>query len=109
MAIGFMSRALAWFNVQGAECRHVMSDNGPAYISCRFAMACKNLGDKHIRTRSYSPRTNGKAQCFIQTLCTERAYSMPFQNSDERYLWLPRYLSIYNRLSKHSALGGLSN
>jgi transposase InsO family protein len=107
-AIGFLCRALAWFNGQGVDCRQVMSDNGPAYISRRFAKACKVLGLKHIRTRPYTPRTNGKAERFIQTLCKEWAYSMPFQNSVERNLWLPRYLSIYNRLRKHSALGGRS-
>jgi len=93
---------------QGVECRQLMSDNGPAYLSRRFAKACKALGLKHIRTRPYTPRTNGKAERFIQTLCKEWAYSMPFQNSVERNLWLPRYLSIYNRLRKHSALGGRS-
>ena len=93
-AIGFLSRGLAWFNGQGVECAQVMSDNGPAYISRRFAKACKVLGIKHIRTRPYTPRTNGKAERFIQTLCKEWAYSMPFQNSVERNLWLPRYLSI---------------
>ena len=104
-AIGFLSRAVAWFNGQGVECRQVMSDNGSAYISKAFAKACSALGLKHIRTRPYTPRTNGKAERFIQTLCREWAYSMPFQNSEERNRWLPRYLSIYNRLRKHSALG----
>jgi len=66
-AIGFMSKAMAWFNVQGVECCHVMSDNGPAYISHRFAMACKTYGIKHIQTRSYPTRINGKAEPFIQT------------------------------------------
>ena len=58
-AIGFLSRAVAWFNGQGVECRQVMSDNGPAYLSRSFAKACKVLGLKHIRTRPYTPRTNG--------------------------------------------------
>ena len=107
-AIGFLSRAVAWFNSQGVECRQVMSDNGPAYLSRSFAQACKALGLKHIRTRRYTPRTNGKAERFIQTLCKEWAYAMAFQNSKERDNWLPRYLSIYNRLRKHSALGGRS-
>jgi transposase InsO family protein len=85
-----------------------MSDNGPAYVSRSFAKACKALGLKHIRTRPYTPRTNCKAERFIQTLCREWAYGMPFQNSEERNQWLPRYLSIYNRLRKHTALGGKS-
>lgn len=104
-AIGFLSRAVAWFNGQGVECRQVMSDNGSAYISKAFAKACSALGLKHIRTRPYTPQTNGKAERFIQTLCREWAYSMPFQNSEERNRWLPRYLSIYNRRRKHSAIG----
>jgi transposase InsO family protein len=107
-AIGFLSRAVAWFNGQGVECRQVMSDNGSAYISKAFAKACGILGLKHIRTRPYTPRTNGKAERFIQTLCKEWAYAMAFQNSQERDHWLPRYLTIYNRLRKHSALGGRS-
>jgi transposase InsO family protein len=104
-AIGFVSRAVVWFNGQGVECRQVMSDNVPAYVSRSFAKACNALGLKHIRTRPYTPRTNGKAERFIQTLCREWAYPMAFQNSEERSRWLPRYLSIYNRHRKHSALG----
>ena len=101
--IGFHSRAVAWFNSQGIECRRVMSDNGPAYVSKAFAKACHVLGLRHIRTRPYTPRTNGKAERFIQTLCKEWAYAMAFPNSEERNRWLPRYLGIYNRLRKHSA------
>jgi transposase InsO family protein len=61
-AIGFLPRAVAWFNGHGVECRQVMSDNGPAYLSRSFAKACKALGLKHIRTRPYTPRTSGKAE-----------------------------------------------
>jgi len=71
-----------------------MSDNGPAYLSCCLARVCKPLALKHIRTRPYSPRTNGKAERIIQTLCKECAYRMPFQNSGELNQWLPCYLSI---------------
>jgi len=85
-----------------------MTDNGPAYVSRSFAKACKALGLKRIRTRPYTPRTNGKAERFIQTFCREWAYGMPFQNSEERNQWLPRYLAIDNRLRKHTALGGRS-
>jgi transposase InsO family protein len=98
--IGFLGRAISWFNSQGIDCWQVMSDNGPACVS----KACRTLGLRHIRTRPYTPRTNGKAERFIQTLCKEWAYGMPFQNAEGRVRWLPRYLAIYNRLRTHSAL-----
>ena len=64
-AIGFLTRALAWFNGHGVECRQVMSDNGSAYISKAFAKACSALKLKHIRTKPYTPRSYGKAERFI--------------------------------------------
>jgi len=60
--IGLLSRAVAWFNAQGDECRRLMSNNGPAYVPKAFAKACSTLGLRHIRTRPYTPRTNGKAE-----------------------------------------------
>jgi len=107
-AVGFLSRVVAWFNSQGVDCRQVMSDNGSAYLSKAFVKACGALGLKHICTRPYTPPTNGKAERFIQTLCKEWAYAIPFQISDEPNACLPRYLSIYNRIRKHSALGSRS-
>jgi hypothetical protein len=68
-AIGFLSRAVAWFNGQCDECRQVMADNGPPYVSSIFAKGCKALCLKHIRTRPYTPRTNSKTERFIQTMC----------------------------------------
>jgi transposase InsO family protein len=112
--IGILSRAVAWFNGQdnlyaeanGYECRRVMSDNGPAYVSKAFAKACRILGLRHIRTpRPTRPGPTTRPNRFIQTLCREWAYAMAFQNSEERNRWLPRYLAIDNRVSKHSALG----
>jgi transposase InsO family protein len=105
MAIGCLNRAVAWFNSQGVECRQVMSDNDPAYLSRSLAKACGALGLKHIRTRPYTPRTKGTAERFIQTFCKEWAYAMAFANSEKRNRWLPRHQSIYNRLRKDSALG----
>ncbi len=64
-AIGFLSRAVAWFNGLGGECRQVMSDNGSVYVSRSFSKACKDLGLKFISTRPYTPSTNGKADRFI--------------------------------------------
>lgn len=104
-ALGFLSRTVAWFNGQGVECQQVMSDNGPAQVSRSFAKACAALGLRHIRTSPYASRTNGKAERFIQNLCREWAYSMPFHNSVERNRWLPRYLSIYNRIRSHPVIG----
>jgi len=104
--IGFLGRAVV--NAQGVECRRVMSDTGPSYVSKEFATACRTLGLRHIRTRPYSHRTNGKVERVIQTLCKEWAYVMAFPISEERNRWLPRYLPIYNRLRKHSALVWLS-
>lgn len=82
-----------------------MSHNGPNYNSRAFAKVCRILGVRHIRTNPYTSRTNGKAEMFIQMDCREWAYAMAFQNSEERNQWLPRYLSIFNRLRKHLALG----
>jgi transposase InsO family protein len=62
----------------------MMSDNLPAYLSCRFAKACRALGLNQIRTRPYTPRTNGKAERFIHALFRAWTYGMLFQNSEER-------------------------
>jgi transposase InsO family protein len=70
-AIGFLSRAVAWLNSQRVECRQAMWDNGPAYLSRSVTRASKALALRHIRTRPYTPRTKGKAERLIQTLCTE--------------------------------------
>jgi transposase InsO family protein len=82
--IGFLSRAVACFNGLGIGCRRVMSGIGPTSVSKAFAKACRTLGLRHVRTRPYTPRNNGKAERFIQTLCREWAYAMAFQNSEER-------------------------
>jgi len=106
--VGFLARAVGWFSEQGTTCRRVLSDNGSAYCSGDWRKACKTLALKPIRTNPYTPRTNGKAERFIQTLCREWAYGMPFPTSEERKWWLPRYLGLDNRRRCHMALGGLS-
>jgi transposase InsO family protein len=106
--VGFLARAVGWFSEQGITCRRVLSDNGSSYRSGEWRKACGVLNLKPIRTRPYTPRTNGKAERFIKTLLGEWAYAMSFQTSEERNRWLPRYLGIYNGRRCHMALGGLS-
>ena len=104
--VGFLVRAVSWFNSQGITCRRVLSDNGSAYRSRQWRKACSVLGLKAKRTRAYRPQTNGKAERFIKTLQAEWAYAMPFTSSEERKRWLPRYLAIYNGRRGHMALAG---
>lgn len=88
--VGFLARAVGWFSAQGITCRRVLSDNGSSYRSGEWRKACSALDLRPIRTRPYTPRTNGKAERFIKTLLGEWAYAMPFQTSEERNRWLPR-------------------
>jgi transposase InsO family protein len=104
-AIGFLRRALAWFRERGVEVERVMTDNGPAYISHAHAAACRELGLRHLRTRPYRPRTNGKAERLIQTLLREWAYGQIYGSSAERTAQLPRWLDHYNYRRPHGALG----
>jgi hypothetical protein len=106
--VGFLAHAVGWFSEQGITCRRVLSDNGPSYRSGDWRKACRALDLKPIRTKPYTPQTNGKAERFIKTLLAERAYVIPYQTSAERNHWLPRYLEIYNDHRCHMALGGLT-
>ena len=92
----FLARATRWFARQGVTVRRVMTDNGVGYVSHAFRDAAHGLGQRHIRTRPYTPKTNGKAERFIKTLQEEWAYGRPFTSSDERNGWLPQWLKIYN-------------
>ncbi|BBD38234.1 integrase [Aminobacter sp. Y103A] len=83
-ATGFLNRALAWYARLGARVERVMTDNGSAYRSKLFAQALQGAGARHIRTRPYTPRTNGKAERFIQTSLREWAYARPYASSNER-------------------------
>ena len=102
----FLSRAVAWFRARGVTVRQVMTDNGGGYISTPFAELCRSLELRHIRTRPYTPRTNGKAERFIQTLLREWAYPITYSHSRQRTAMLGQYLHFYNHHRKHTALGG---
>jgi transposase InsO family protein len=104
-ACGFLKRAVAWFGTQGVKVKAVMTDNGSCYISNAFAALCALLHLRHQRTRPYTPRTNGKAERFIQTLLREWAYARAYLNSELRREQLPRWLDHYNRHRPHGGIG----
>ena len=83
-AVPFLERAVGWFARQGITVERVMTDNGSAYRSHHWRHACGGLALRHLRTRPYTPRTNGKAERFIQTSLREWAYARPFATSHER-------------------------
>lgn len=101
---GFLVRALRWFRTRGITVERVMTDNGSAYVSRLFAMALRWLNIRHIRTRPYTPRTNGKAERFIQTLLREWAHAISYRSSESRNRHLKRYLDWYNTARPHYAL-----
>ena len=105
-AVTFLERALAWFASLGVTVKRVMTDNGSAYRSHAFRQAIHDAGLKHKRTRPYTPRTNGKAERFIQTSLREWAYLQAFTSSAERSAAMQPWLHHYNRHRPHSALGG---
>jgi transposase InsO family protein len=103
--IGFLARALAWFAEHGVVVREVMSDNGSPYRSKLWAAEISRRGLVHIRTRPYRPRTNGKAERFIQTMLREWAYAATYRSSTHRRTVLPRWLHHYNHTRLHGSLG----
>jgi len=101
----FITRALAWFAARGVTIRRVMTDNGSAYRSDVFRAVLVHAGVRHLRTRPYTPRTNGKAERLIQTLLREWAYAVPYIDSPRRTAALRPWLRYYNRRRPHTALG----
>lgn len=100
----FLARATQWFSQLGVTVRRVMTDNGVGYISHAFRDAAIALGQRHIRTRPYTPKTNGKAERFIKTLQEEWAYGRAYNTSNQRTQWLPEWLQIYNCERKHGGI-----
>jgi transposase InsO family protein len=105
-AVAFLQRARTWFALHGVAIERVMTDNGSAYKSQVFRTALSAAGIHHKRTRPYTPRTNGKAERFIQTSLREWAYAAPYNSSAERAAAMPAWLCSYNSRRPHSALGG---
>jgi len=100
----FLIRAVQWFARHGIAIERVMTDNGVGYVSRLFANTVRQLGARHIRTRPYTPKTNGKAERFIKTLQEEWAYAMPYKSSQRRNANLQRWLNIYNCERPHGGI-----
>jgi transposase InsO family protein len=105
-ACAFLTRALAFFEAHGVRVERVMSDNGSAYRSRLFKSLLAEAGLEHIRTRPYTPRTNGKAERFIQTSLREWAYANAYASSTEREHAMHPWITAYNHKRPHSALAG---
>jgi transposase InsO family protein len=104
-AARFLERAVTYYGRFGVKVRQVMTDNGPCYRSNLFKQTCSRLGLRHLRTRPYTPRTNGKAERFIQSALREWAYAHAYRHSKERAATLPLWLHRYNWHRPHHSLG----
>jgi transposase InsO family protein len=103
----FLRRATAWYRTLGIRVKKILTDNGSGYRARRFAHELERLKVIHKRTRPYRPRTNGKAERFIQTLLREWAYAVAYLTSEARARVLPRWLRHYNQRRPHGSLHGL--
>jgi transposase InsO family protein len=103
-AAAFLRAAVAYYASLGVKVARVMTDNGPCYKSFEFRDACRELGLRHIRTRFYTPKTNGKAERFIQTALREWAYAKAYTHSHDRSAELPVWLHRYNWHRPHASL-----
>ena len=104
-AIAFLRRASDFYRAHGITIERVLTDNGSAYRAAMHALACRQLGIKHLRTRPYRPQTNGKAERFIRTMLAGWAYGAIYGTSQERTRALDGWLWHYNHRRRHSALG----
>ena len=100
----FLRRALAWYRSRRIEVQRVMTDNGPGYISNAFNALCAERGIRHLLTKPYTPKTNGKAERFIQTLTQRWAYKRPYRTSALRTAALRPWLRDYNHERPHRGI-----
>jgi len=103
-AVDFLKAAVTYYRSLGVAVALVMTDNGSCYKAFAFRDACRDLGLKHIRTKPYTPKTNGKAERFIQTALREWAYARPYDHSDQRTRRLPQWLHDYNWHRPHGGI-----
>ena len=107
-AVGFLRRAVAYFASCGITVQRLLTDNGAAYKSAIHALACRQLGIRHIRTRPYRPQTNGKAERFIRTMLDGWAYGAIYGSTAERAAALDGWLWRYNHRRPHRAIGRIT-
>jgi len=104
-AVAFLKAAVAYYASLRITVERVMTDNGSCYKSFAFRRACKRLGLRHIRTKPYTPKTNGKAERFIQSSLREWAYAQTYEHSQQRRKHLPLWLHRYNWHRPHAGIG----
>lgn len=107
-ATAFLLQAVAYYKSLGITVTRVMTDNGGCYKSHLFRDACASLAIKHIRTRPYTPQTNGKAERFIQTALREWAYAQAYESSNQRRDALAPWLHRYNWHRPHASLAKMT-
>jgi transposase InsO family protein len=105
-ATAFLDRALGWFGRHGVAVERVMTDNGSAYRSHDFRRACADAGLRHLRTRPYTPRTNGQGRALHPDRHARMRLCLALRVSQERAVALPRWLHLYNVHRPHAALAG---
>ena len=101
----FLFNALRFFRSLGVKVERVMTDNGSSFRSRRYAKALRRLKIKHLRTKPYTPKTNGKAERFVQTSLREWAYARAYETSEDRAAQLPGWLHRYNWHRPHGGIG----
>jgi transposase InsO family protein len=105
--VGFLERALAFYAEHGITAKRLMTDNGWSYVKSRdLRRLLERHGIRHLKTKPYRPRTNGKVERFHQTMAREWAYGLVYRTHHERAAALPHWLDHYNRTRLHSSLGG---
>ena len=102
--IGFLNATVDFFATHGIQVRALLTDNGSSYRSRQFRSACQQMQLKHRRTRPYTPRTNGKAERFIQTALREWAYAQHWTDSEQRDAHLKPWNDYYNLERPHGSL-----
>jgi transposase InsO family protein len=105
-AIGFIDRALGWFDTLGVPVERVLTDNGSCYRAFEFSRVLTDRGIRHTRTRPRRPQTDGKVERFHRTLLDEWAYVRVYRSEAARTRALDHWLHIYNHHRAHTALGG---